>query len=51
MSYREEDEKQELIGFIEWLSEHGWLTEAHAKRMWLVAEYMKEKAEQQAWGK
>lgn len=51
MSYREEDDKQLLIGFIEFLAEGDWLKEQHAKRMWLVDEYMKEKAEQREWGK
>lgn len=51
MTYRDEDDKELLIAFMEWLAEHGWQTEPHEKRMWLVAEYLKEKAEQQAWGK
>jgi hypothetical protein len=40
-------EKQDLLeGFIEWLNEHSWVTGAdHAKRKWLVEEFMKDQDE------
>jgi hypothetical protein len=51
LTYREEDEKQELIGFVIWMAEHDWIKEPHAKLMWWVDEFMKERKDAREWGK
>ena len=51
MSYTEKDEHDLLVSYTLWLSEHGWLSETHAKLMWLVDEFLKERKESREWGK
>lgn len=51
MSYRAEDDKELITGFILWLSDYSWISEPHEKLMWLVSEYLKEREEERAWGK
>jgi hypothetical protein len=51
MGYSEDDDKQLLIGFVLFLANKGWITEPHAKLMWLVDQYMELREEQREWGK
>ena len=49
MTYTEQDERDLLVAMILWLSEHSWVTEPHAKLMFLVDEFMKERRESREW--
>jgi hypothetical protein len=51
MTYTEQDERELLIGLALWLSEHDWITVPHAKLMWLVEEFIRERKDAREWGK